>query len=292
MNAPRSLATRAAWVIERNLDRDLSLKELAEACDVSPWHLSHAFSQRAGRSITGYIRSRRLSHAAEALAAGAPDILAVALASGYNSHEAFSRAFKELLGMTPESVRRCGTTAGLPLVGAVDMMSADEVDLPDPEIRMAAAMTFACVFERFALEAMQGIPALWRRFMEVAALIERRVHPIPVGIVGPIRDDGGFDYGCGIQVDAASNTPKQMTLLSVPEQRYALFRHVAHVSMIKGTYDAIWNRVLPENGWTMPDQPSLEWHEPTFDPLTGDGGVTIWVPVISNAGAGGEGHGS
>jgi AraC family transcriptional regulator len=278
-----SLTRRALWVIERHLDRDLSLRDLAAACDVSTCHLSHAFAERIGRPIINYLRSRRLSCAAEALAAGAPDILDLALASGYNSHEAFSRAFKEVLGVTPESVRRRRTTQDLPLVPAIDMTAADERALPPPQIETAGAMTLVCLFERFALDAVQGIPALWRRFMALDVAIEGKMHPVPVGVVAPIREDGSFDYGCGFQVAASSTPARNLTLVNLPAQRYALFRHAEHVSTIRGTYDAIWNRALSESGWTMADRPSLERHDPTFNPLTGEGGVTIWIPVVSDS---------
>jgi AraC family transcriptional regulator len=275
-----SLTTRALWVIERNLDRNLHLRDLASACDVSSCHLSHAFAECVGRPITSYVRARRLSCAAEALAAGAPNILGLALASGYNSHEAFTRAFKELLGVTPASVRRRRTTAGLPLVMAIDMITAGKQPLPAPDIEAAGAMTFVCLFRRFALDALRDIPALWRDFTPSYAEIDGKLDPIPVGVLGPIDEDGCFDYGCGVQVDASSTPPKGMTTLSLPAQRYAVFRHDAHVSTIKGTYDTIWNRALPEHGWTMRVQPGLERHDPTFDPLTGHGGITIWIPVV------------
>ena len=279
--APRvSLTKRALWVIERNLDRDLSLSDLAAACEVSRWHLSHAFTEGVGRPITEYVRSRRLSFAAEALAAGAPDILDLALASGYNSHEAFSRAFKTLLGVTPESVRHKRTTAGLPLVAAIDMTTVDERTLPMPELRTKEAMTFVGLFDRFALDTTYGIPTLWRRFMTSYAEIENKVDPIPVGVIGPIGEDGSFNYGCAVQVAASAAPSAPITVLNVPAQRYALFPHTGHVATIRSTYDAIWNRVLPESAWTTPEQPGLERHHPTFNPLTGEGGITIWIPVV------------
>ena len=52
-----------------------------------------------------YLRARRLSVAARALVNGVPDIFSVALDVGYGSHEAFTRAFRERFGVTPESVR-------------------------------------------------------------------------------------------------------------------------------------------------------------------------------------------
>ncbi len=141
-------------------------------------------------------------------------------------------------------------------------------------------MTFVCLFRRVALDALQDIPVLWRQFTPFYAEIEGKVDPIPVGVLGPIDDDGCFDYGCGVQVNASSTPPKGMTLLKLPAQQYAVFKHDEHVSTIRGTYDTIWNRALPEHGWTMPHQPGLERHDPSFDPLTGHGGITIWIPVV------------
>src|SRR5215472_8782310 len=115
-----SLATQAVWIIERNSERDLSLSGIARACGVSRSHLANAFGTATGLPVMHYVRVRRLSEAAKVLAGGAPDILAVALDAGYASHEAFTRAFRDNFGMTPERVRERGSIGGLPLVGPLE----------------------------------------------------------------------------------------------------------------------------------------------------------------------------
>jgi AraC family transcriptional regulator len=106
------LAEKVLWAIERNLDRPLTLAEIADACGVSHFHLAHAFGQATGISVMQYVRARRLAEAAESLAAGdAPDILDLALDAGYGSHEAFSRAFSRSVRHDPGSGpqgRNCG----------------------------------------------------------------------------------------------------------------------------------------------------------------------------------------
>src|SRR4051812_50018530 len=64
-----------------------------------------AFAAATGFSVMRYARARRLSNAARALGAGAPDILSLALDADYSSHEAFTRAFRDHFGVTPEAVR-------------------------------------------------------------------------------------------------------------------------------------------------------------------------------------------
>ena len=78
-----SITAKALWVIERNHQRDLTLDEIADACGVSKFHLAHAFGQSTGHSVMQYVRGRRLTEAARKLARGAPDILDLALETGY-----------------------------------------------------------------------------------------------------------------------------------------------------------------------------------------------------------------
>jgi AraC family transcriptional regulator len=97
--------SKALWYIENNFAGEITLDQIAGVAGVSRYHVSRAFGEAIGRPITLYVRGRRLTEAAKALASGATDILTVALESGYGSHEAFTRAFREQFGQTPESVR-------------------------------------------------------------------------------------------------------------------------------------------------------------------------------------------
>src|SRR5215470_14995852 len=96
---------KALWYIESHYAGDVSLDDIAAVGGVSRFHMSRAFAVGTGTSISRYVRGRRLTEAARKLADGAHDILSVALDVGYGSHEAFSRAFRDQFGVTPESVR-------------------------------------------------------------------------------------------------------------------------------------------------------------------------------------------
>jgi AraC family transcriptional regulator len=89
----------ALWFIENHFGKEISLENIASVAGVSRFHLSHIFGMATGRSVMNYVRGRRLTEAARNLANGAPDILQVALAAGYGSHEAFTRAFRDLFGL-------------------------------------------------------------------------------------------------------------------------------------------------------------------------------------------------
>jgi AraC family transcriptional regulator len=162
-----SLANKALFVIERSLNEELSLDEIAARCGVSRFHLCATFGRAFGISAMGYVRGLRLTEAARALSRGAPNILHVALDSGYSSHEAFSRAFKAQFGLTPEEARLTPPVEGWtePLARLETRMGA----IKQPEIRREGALLFVGVKARMAYaNIMAEASAQWRRFMAEA----------------------------------------------------------------------------------------------------------------------------
>ena len=114
-------AQKALWYIESHLAAPLTLDDVAGVAGVSRFHLVRAFATATGFSVMRYVRARRLSKAAQALAAGAPDILSLALDADYSSHEAFTRAFRDHFGVTPEMVRATTCLDRLKLVEPIVM---------------------------------------------------------------------------------------------------------------------------------------------------------------------------
>jgi AraC family transcriptional regulator len=98
-------AQKALWFIESHLSSELTLDDISGVAGVSRFHMVRAFAAATGLSVMRYVRARRLSEAARALASGAPDILSLALDADYSSHEAFTRAFRDQFGLSPETVR-------------------------------------------------------------------------------------------------------------------------------------------------------------------------------------------
>ena len=93
-----------------HLDEGVSLASLAEQARLSPFHLHRVFSARAGETPKQYTLRLRLGRATVMLLTGAESVLDVALACGFQSHEAFCRAFRRRFGMTPTAYRKRGFT--------------------------------------------------------------------------------------------------------------------------------------------------------------------------------------
>src|SRR6202158_4987371 len=94
-------AQKALWYIESHLADELTLDEIAGVGGISRFHMVRAFAAATGLSVMRYVRARRLSEAARALAGGAPDILNVALDADYGPPGGFTRAVREHFGAAP-----------------------------------------------------------------------------------------------------------------------------------------------------------------------------------------------
>lgn len=278
-----SIPDKAIWIIERNSTQPLTLDGVAAACGVSRSHLAHAFGTATGTSVMQYVRARRLTAAAEALAAGAPDILSVALDAGYGSHEAFTRAFRDRFRQTPESVRERRSADGLALVEPLDLRPRAGVQLDPPRLVEGQHMRVVGLAERCSFATTIAIPAQWQRFMERYDAIPFKRDEIPIGVTYSADDDGQFLYMCGAEVNDFGKPSAELLHLEIPPQQYAVFEHRGHVSTIYETYRAIWTEAMPPTGHGVADAPIIERHNPTFDPRTGEGGLTLWIPVASVA---------
>ncbi|WP_158639278.1 AraC family transcriptional regulator [Elioraea rosea] len=102
--SPRVVARVTEAIAEAEGDA-LSLAELAAIANLSPFHFAKAFKASLGVSPHRFQKRLRLERAREMLAAGGSSVLEVALAVGYESGQALSRAFRQEFGTSPRAVR-------------------------------------------------------------------------------------------------------------------------------------------------------------------------------------------
>ncbi len=91
--------------IQKSLDRELSLEELAKKSYFSIFHFHRIFKAVVGESLKEHIRRLRLERAASHLKHTDESIINIAFDAGYQTHEAFTRAFKTIFGCSPSGFR-------------------------------------------------------------------------------------------------------------------------------------------------------------------------------------------
>jgi AraC family transcriptional regulator len=125
---------------------------------------------------------------------------------------------------------------------------------------------------------MQTIAGHWQHFMAGCyGSIENKSPEPPVGVATATAD--GIEYVCAAQVSGFGELPQGCVKLTLKPAMYAVFAHDAHISELGQTYEAIWNDWFPNNGRVPAEAPNLERHNKSFDPRSGNGGVTIWIPI-------------
>lgn len=93
--------------IDANLEGVLSVKTLSRVANFSEFHFHRQFTAFVGVPVSRYVQLMRLRRAAHCLASLADhSVLDAALGAGFESPEAFSRAFRRAFGMTPSAFRK------------------------------------------------------------------------------------------------------------------------------------------------------------------------------------------
>jgi AraC family transcriptional regulator len=270
---------RALWFVENRLSDELTLHGVAEDVGVSPHHLARAFGAATGRSLMNYGRGRRLTEAVRRLVDGDASILAVAIDHGYGSHGAFTRAFRDEFGVTPEAFRRNPAQYALRLTEPVQMDKSKLIDLDPPRFENGERLCIAGFGARYSFEASEGIPDQWRRFGPHIGHVPGQLTPQTYGVAFNFDDAGTFTYVAGVRVPDFSEIPGEFATVVIEPRRYAVFKHSGHVIGLHRSHYTIMNDWAPKNELAIASAPNFELYHQDFDPVTGLGTIEIWMPL-------------
>lgn len=113
----RQRILRTLNYVETHFNESLTVKTLAKVACLSEYHFHRLFSYYLGDTVSGYIRTRRLTNAAEMLNQPKVRVTDIAYAMGYKTPEAFTKAFKRMFGVPPSAFRKRGLDHPLKMAG-------------------------------------------------------------------------------------------------------------------------------------------------------------------------------
>jgi AraC family transcriptional regulator len=102
---PAHKLRRVTDFIEANLERDLTLTEIAEAIDLSQYHFARAFKQTTGHTPIQYLMQRRVEAAKQLLVESDLPIAEIALRTGFKNQSHFTTLFRKSTALTPRGYR-------------------------------------------------------------------------------------------------------------------------------------------------------------------------------------------
>jgi AraC family transcriptional regulator len=149
----------------------------------------------------------------------------------------------------------------------------------EPRFENGKALLIAGLRER--VESVASIPAQWQRAL--AYKTPKRVGRVDYGLsFNACSGADELEYLAGVEVSDSSGLPKELSCVSIPAQKYAVFSHPGHVSEVYQTCEQI-GKWLPQSGYehveagAAPD--FFERYGEEFDPETGRGDIEVWVPI-------------
>ena len=277
------LLQKALGYIEANLKDKLSLEDIAEVANYSPWHFHRLFLAKTGVTVGEYIRKRRLSEACKELLCSDKPIKKLASEYLFESQAAFIRSFKSFCGSTPGEMRR----KLQPEISfqAITTLKTKGEKMLNPKFVHKAAFK---VIGRSTLSTMKNntIPALWGTFGEFCDKIPGQVNPeVGLGIcyfeeMPEMTDDTPFTYLVGMEVNTDQEAPKDMQSRIVPEADYAVFEHKGSLDTLHDTYAAIYDQWLPQSAYDRAKSDDFEVYDERFNYGKPDSIMEIWVPVL------------
>lgn len=146
--------------------------------------------------------------------------------------------------------------------------------LAEPRIENGRLLLIAGLEER----EQSRVPEVWERFGPYMGSVPTETGWYAYGVCTE-SNDGTFSYIAGVEVERVDELPDEMASVLVPAGRYAVFVHRGNVSSIHETFDAIHNSWQPNTSHEVLGTPFFERYGEEFDPLTGLGGVEIWIPI-------------
>jgi len=264
-------------------DRDLpATATLASIANFSPFHFMRVYRALAGESLGTTVQRLRLARAAHLLAASAAPISEVSGRVGFETPQAFARAFRERFGVAPSEARAANVANATAIVAPAPSQPQPAIRIDIVELkpfRVVVMRTegayekldeayrglFEWMAKRGALEAIEGIWGVPQH--------DRRDTPAP-----------NYRFDCGLATSAALTAGEGVMLADLGGGNYLRYLHEGSFDRLDESHDAIFRELLAHPEWQLRDAPLL--HEYLNDPdetPEPDLRTHIYVPVTAGA---------
>jgi AraC family transcriptional regulator len=265
-----AMVRKAVAQITQQLDEALDLGDLARAACLSPFHFHRIFRGIVGETPLELHRRLRMERAAFQLLKGDTSVTRVAFESGFDTHEAFTRAFRALYGKPPTTFRQtlqisgseCArppqieVTARSGIHFCPDMASFEfipfsyggetmEIQIKDmPELRLASVRhvgPYNCIGQAFQKVGAIAGPAGLYQYPEAAMVAVYHDDPESTQ-PEELRSDAALAVPKGVEI------PKGLTEVRLPAGRYACATHIGPYTGLGDAWARFMGEWLPASG--------------------------------------------
>ena len=261
---------RVLVFIQKNLDSELCLDDLAKIAHFSPYHFHRIFTGMVGESLKDHVRRLRLERAAMHLKYTDRSVLDIALEAGYETHESFTRAFSALCGCSPSAYRSDKGLLPKTNRSAVHYHNGgavEDIDLKiggqtmDVEIKCVEPIRVAFVRHVGPYnEAGQAWEKLCTR-LGAAGLLGGDARFVGVCYDDPeVTPPEKIRYDACVTVDEHFKPEGDVGVRMLAGGEYAVTTHIGPYEQLGRTYAKLFGQWLPNSGREVRSGPFLEFY--------------------------------
>ncbi|MGG7165347.1 AraC family transcriptional regulator [Clostridium ihumii] len=279
---------RALDYIENNLQGKTDYEKIAQIACCSVYHFQRIFTFITGITLSEYIRRRKMTLAAFELQNSTIKVIDIALTYGYESPEAFTRAFQNLHGITPTAARSKGVSIkAFPRISfQISIKGVSEMNYKIVEKEAFQVYGIEGIFDTKDGGNLKAIPEFWLEKLnngECANLVKSSGYPSTVNSLCQYRKMDGtiFPYMLCVMKTPLSNTAGY-TVVDIPKSTWAIFVNEPH--NIEDTSKAIQDLIarvytdwLPTSNYELVEGYEFEMYYSDFN---GKCYEETWVRVV------------
>ena len=280
--------------MERHLEEDISVQDVADRVYLSPFFLQRGFSLMTGYGIGEYLRCRRLYQAALDLKQTESKVIDIALRYGYETPESFAKAFSRFHGATPSQVRNgADVCVFLPLKINISIQGGKQMDYSIAPMFPFKVIGFQKIFDNET--AYSEIPKFWDEICERYACnvyagnlpanpYEQALVDNCIGEYGVCIDDiggGAFRYLIAGKYTGGA-VPEGMVVYEFPRGDWAIFDCIGPIpEALQRVNTRIFREWLPGHPeYELSGNANVEWYDCVHGEKTdADYHSAIWIPV-------------
>lgn len=280
---------RAMDYVEDNLHGKTDYEKIAQIACCSVYHFQRMFTFMTDITLSEYIRRRKMTMAAFELQRSNIKVVDLAFSYGYESPEAFTRAFQGIHGITPTAARSLGADikAFARISFQISIKGASAMNYKIVEKEAFQVYGIEEVFETINGENLKKIPEFWLEKLsnnECAKLVKSAGYPSVVNAVCGYRKMEGtkFPYMLCVMKTPLSDTTGY-TVVDVPKATWAVFENEPHsIEETSKELQELGGRIytdwLPTANYKVDEGYDFEMY---YSDSNGKYHEEIWIRVIS-----------
>lgn len=279
---------KALDYMEENLLEDITIESIANQANASVFHFQRTFTILTDTSVGEYLRRRRLTLAAQELMSTDCKVIDLSYKYGYETPEAFSKAFRRQHGVTPSDARKHmgKLTYYNRLIIQVNLKGAEPMKYNIVERESFQVIGMNREFSIVNNQNQTGIPKMWDEFnangtSDLLFDLNNKETKTVLGVCVSNNSENtnqSIDYWIATEYEG-NDIPEGFQSLEIPASTWVMFEVIGPMpDAMQKAWKQIFTEWFPNSGYENAGTAEIEVYTED-DPFSPDLYSEIWIPI-------------